>query len=189
MCPPFKVVRRIKWCLRTVSGLPDSLGRLGTDNVRTGRVWILEAVCVVLVTNSCVPGWAFYPETLLSVFTKWWATIANTRAQRLVWVGTNQWEQGRAFPGRCRDQQRSLTMVCKLALGLTMRLVLAWGRGLCRHMTMSGDRHTGQRWRFPDYSQDMCTLETRRKKQQTPMHAVLWHQYMFSNHLKNLLTG
>lgn len=80
-------------------------------------------------------------------------------------MGMNQWEQGRAFPGRCRDRQRSLTVVCELALGLTARLALARGRGQCCHTTMSGNGHTCQRRRFPDYSQDMCMPETKGKKE------------------------
>lgn len=31
--------------------------------------------------------------------------------------------------------------------------------------------------------------EMRRKTRQTPTHAVLWHQYLFSSHLKNLPAG
>ena len=33
------------------------------------------------------------------------------------------------------------------------------------------------------------STEMRRKTEQTPTHAVLWHQYRFSNHLKNLPAG
>lgn len=160
---------------------------LGQTMSRTGRSLDLNHMCSSCLTHVSLD------ELLIRIFTfclyKMMSQPCHTPAQQLVWVGMNQWEQKRAFPGRCKVNQKLDNGVQARPCSLTVRLVLAWDGTVLPH----GKRQEiGTHVRdedSPDYSQDMCTLETRRKKQQTPKHAVLWYQCMFSNHLKNLLTG